>query len=134
VKKWKHSAGLLRLLRPCTCPGFFLRKKIIIIVQAAHQALGTCFHLELLRFNPPLCNYSRSPSTGDLQFSSTSQLGASTRKWGSRFRLREVDPSFEEFLASLATMLVWLLSIKPDMGCMKIPSLLFLKSYATLIF
>jgi hypothetical protein len=97
------------------------------------------------RFSPPFCNYS---STRDLQFSSASQLKAATRKWGSWFKLREVEPSFKEFLASparirfqilrrflllphnafpsfkaflaYATMMrLWLLSIKPDVGCKK---------------
>jgi hypothetical protein len=76
----------------------------IDIPQAAHQALGTCIHVGFLRFTPPLCNYYLRPSTWDLQFSSASQLRASTRKWGSRFRLGEVDPSFKEFLASPARM------------------------------
>jgi hypothetical protein len=57
-----------------------------------------------LRFNPPLCNYSHSPSMWDLQFSSAYELRASTRKWGSQFRLGEVEPSFEEFLASPTRM------------------------------
>jgi hypothetical protein len=97
--------SLLRLLKTCTCPGFFLEKNSpIVIPQAAHHALGTCFHAEFLRFTPPLCNYSRSHSTWDLQFSSASQLGASPRKWGSWFRLREVEPSFKDFLASPARM------------------------------
>jgi hypothetical protein len=52
----------------------------IVVPQAAHQAQGTCFHMGLLRFTTPLCNYSHSPSMWDLQFSSASQLGASTRK------------------------------------------------------
>jgi hypothetical protein len=78
-------------------PGFF--KKTIIIPQAAHQALGMCFHVGFLRFTPPLCDYSRRPSMWDLHFSSASQQGYSTRKWGSQFRLGEVEPSFKEFLA-----------------------------------
>jgi hypothetical protein len=98
--KWKNSVSLLKLLRTCTCPGFFLEKNSpIVIPQVAHQALGMCYHVGFLRFTPPLCDYSRSPSTWDLQFSSASQLGASTRKWGSWFRLGEVEPSFKEFLA-----------------------------------
>jgi hypothetical protein len=47
-------------------------------MQLAHQALGICFHMEFLRFTPPLCNYSCSLSTWDLQFSSASQLGLLT--------------------------------------------------------
>jgi hypothetical protein len=77
---------------------------IVIPQAAAHQALGMCFHARFLRFTPALCNYSRSPSTWDLQFSSDSQLGASMRKWGSWFRLRVVEPSFKDFLASPACM------------------------------
>jgi hypothetical protein len=46
-------------------------KNPIFVPQAAHQYLGTCFHVGFLRFNPPLSNYSRSPSTWDLQFSFT---------------------------------------------------------------
>jgi hypothetical protein len=56
------------------------------------------------RFTPPLCNYSRRPSTWDLQFSSTSHLGASMRKWDYQFWLGFVEPSFKEFLASPARM------------------------------
>jgi hypothetical protein len=59
----KNSVSLLQLLRTCTCPGFFFRKNSrIIIPQAAHQALVTCFHVGFLRFTLSLCNYSRSPS------------------------------------------------------------------------
>jgi hypothetical protein len=54
----------------------------------------------LLRFILPLCDYSRSPSMWDLQFSSASQLGMSTRKWGSQFRFGEVEPGFKEFYES----------------------------------
>jgi hypothetical protein len=83
------------------CPGFFFRKNnLIFIAQAAHQALGMFFHVGLLRFIAHFCKYSRSPSTWDLQFSSASHLRASTKKWGSWFRLGEVEPSFKEFLAS----------------------------------
>jgi hypothetical protein len=82
----------------------FRKNSPIVIPQVTHQALGMYFHVGFLRFTPPLCEYSRSPSTWDLQFSSASQLGASTRKWGSMFRLREVEPSFKEFLASAARM------------------------------
>jgi hypothetical protein len=105
VPQVKKSVSLLRLLMICTCPGFFFRKNSpIVIPKAAHQALGRCFHVGFLRFTPPLCNYSYIPSMWDLQFTSASQLGASTRKWGSRFRLGEVEPSFKEFLASPAMM------------------------------
>jgi hypothetical protein len=52
----------------------------IVIPQAPYQALGTCFHVRFLWFIPQLCDYSRSPSTCDLQFSSASQLEVSTRK------------------------------------------------------
>jgi hypothetical protein len=38
-------------------------KNQIIIPQAAHQAMGTCFHVVFQRFAPPLCNYSHSPAT-----------------------------------------------------------------------
>jgi hypothetical protein len=77
-------------------------KNLIVIPQEAHQALGICFHMGFLRFNPPLYNYYCRPSTWGLEFSSASHLGASTRKWGSWFRLREVEPRFKEFLASPA--------------------------------
>jgi hypothetical protein len=101
----KNSVSLSWLLRTCTCPGLFFRKNsTIVIPQAAHQALGTCFHVRFLRITPPLWDYSRRPSTWDLQYSSASHLGASTRKWGSWFRLGEVEPSFKEFLASPARM------------------------------
>jgi hypothetical protein len=50
----------------------------------------------------------------DLQFSSASQLVVSTRKWGSRFRLGEVEPRFKEILAHQAMMRLGLMSIKPD--------------------
>ena len=46
--------------------------------RSAHQAPACAFTRDL-RFTPPLCDYSRSPSTWDLQFSSASQLGASMR-------------------------------------------------------
>jgi hypothetical protein len=82
----------------------FRKNSPIIIPQAAHQALGMCFHMGFLRFTPSLCNYSRSPLARDLQFSSASQLVASTRKWGSWFRLGEVEPSFKELLASPTRM------------------------------
>jgi hypothetical protein len=80
-----------------------------IIIPQAHQALGMCFHVGFLRFTPLLCNYSRSPSTWDLQFSSASQMGASMRKRGSWFRLGEVEPSFKEFLASPEMMCLGLM-------------------------
>jgi hypothetical protein len=87
-----------------------------------------CFHVGFLRFNPPLCNYSRSPATWDLQFSSASQLVASTRKWGSWFRLGEVEPSFKEFLTSPAMMHLGLMSIKPDVDSTKsFPAFYFLR-------
>jgi hypothetical protein len=76
----------------------------IVIPQTAHQALGTCFHVRFLSFTPPLCGYSCIPSTWDLQFSSASQVGVSATKLGSWFRLREVETSFKEFLASPARM------------------------------
>jgi hypothetical protein len=95
-------------------------KSPIVIPQAAHQALGICFNVGLLRFTSPICNYSRSPSTWDLQFSSASQLGTSTRKWGSWFRLGEVEPCFKEFLASPAMMRFRLMSIKPNVGHTKL--------------
>jgi hypothetical protein len=59
---------------------FLEKNSPIVISQAAHQALGMCFQEGFLRFTPPLCNYSRRPSTWDLQFSSASQMGASMRK------------------------------------------------------
>jgi hypothetical protein len=87
-----------------------------------------------IRFTPQLCDYSRRPSTWDLQFSSASQLGASKRKWGSWFRLGEVEPDFKEFLASPAMMHLGLLSKKPDVGHTKsFPACNFLR-VATLIF
>jgi hypothetical protein len=62
---------------------FFRKISPIVIPQAAHQALGKFFHVEFQKFIPPLCNYSRSPSTWYLQFSSAFHLGVSERKWGS---------------------------------------------------
>jgi hypothetical protein len=62
-----------------------------------------------IRFTPPLCDYSHSPSKWDIQFSSASQLGASTRKWGFQFRLGEVELSFKEFLAPPAMIRLGLL-------------------------
>jgi hypothetical protein len=86
-------------------PGSFLEKNIsIVIPQAAHQDLGMCFHVGFLRLTTPLCDYSQSPSAWDIQFSSASKLGLSTRKWGSRFRLGELESSFKEFLASPTRM------------------------------
>jgi hypothetical protein len=100
----------------------------IVIPQAAHQDLGTCFHVGFLRFTPPLCNYSRNPSMWDLQFSSASHLRASKRKWGSQFKLGEVEPSFKEFLASPAMMRLGLMIINPDVGCTKLfPACYFLR-------
>jgi hypothetical protein len=94
-----------------------------------------CFHVGFLRFTPPLCDYSRSPSMWNLQFTSASQQGASTRKWGSQFSLGEVEPSFNEFFDSPTMMHLGFLSIKPDVGRTKLfPACYFLKSYATLIF
>jgi hypothetical protein len=92
------------------------------IVIPAGSSPGPGFEVSQwdFRFTPPLCNYSRSPSTWDLQFSSASQLGESTRKWSSQFRLGEVDPSFKEFVASPATMHLGLMSIKPDVRCTKL--------------
>jgi hypothetical protein len=92
-------------------------KNPIVIPQAAHQALGMCFHVEFSRFTHPVCNKSLIPSTWGLQFSSASQLGESTRKRGSWFRLGEIEPSFKEFLASLAMMGLGLVTIKPDVDC-----------------
>jgi hypothetical protein len=40
----------------------------------------------------------------ELKIANSSQIGASTRKWGSQCKLREVEPSFKEFLASPAMM------------------------------
>jgi hypothetical protein len=59
---------------------FLEKNSPIVISQEAYQALGTCFHLGFLRFTPTLFNYTRNPSTWDLQFSSASHLGVSTRK------------------------------------------------------
>jgi hypothetical protein len=110
-------------------PGSFLEKNSpIVIPQADHQALGTCFHVGFLRFTPALCDFSRRPSTWNLQFSSACQLGMSTTKWGSWFRLGEVEPSFKGFLASPAMMRLGLVSIKPDVGCTKLfPACYFLR-------
>jgi hypothetical protein len=55
----------------------------------------------------------------DLKFFSVSHLGASTRKWGSQYKLGEVESSFKEFLASPTMMGLGLVSIKPEMGCTK---------------
>jgi hypothetical protein len=79
---------------------FFRKISPIVIPQAAHQALGKFFHVEFLRFTPPICRYSCIPSMWYLQFSSASQLGALMRKLGSWFRLGEVEPSFKKILAS----------------------------------
>ena len=49
------------------------------VIPPALTRSGACAFTRDLRFTPPLCDYSRSPSTWDLQFSSASQLGASTR-------------------------------------------------------
>jgi hypothetical protein len=61
------------------------------------QNLGMFFQVVFLRFTPPLCIYSCSPSMWDLQFSSVSWLGPSTRKWGSWFRLREIEQILRSF-------------------------------------
>jgi hypothetical protein len=91
-----------------------------VIPQAAHQALGMCFHAGFLRFTNILCDYSRITSTWDLQFSSASQLGASRRKGVfSWFRLGVIEPSFKEFLCSPTMIRLVLVSIKPDVVCKK---------------
>ena len=109
--------------------------------------------LGIMRFTPPLCDYSRSPSTWDLQFSSASQLGASMRiclRSKSRFRLREGEPSFKEFLVSPEKCVLGkflgvscfsrndafrLVSIKLGCGSYEIvPGLLFFCSYAATMF
>jgi hypothetical protein len=41
------------------------------------------------------------------------------RKWGSWFRLGQVEPSFKEFLVSFAMMCLGFWSIKPDVDCAK---------------
>jgi hypothetical protein len=98
-------------------------KNLIVIPHAAHQALVTYFHVGFLRFTPPLCVYSCSPSTWDLQVSTDSQLRASTRKWGSWFRLGEVEPSIKEFLASPARMHFQILEVSCFSHTDKFPSL-----------
>ena len=65
--------SLLRLLRTCTCPRF---QKNPIVILAAHPGPGHVLSHGIMRFTPPPCDYSRSPSTSDLQFSSASQLRA----------------------------------------------------------
>ena len=91
IHKWKNPK--MWLLKTCTCPRF--RKTRSLFQQAAHQALARAFTWDL-RFTPPLCDYSRSPSTWDLQFSSASQLGASTRilSFGLSSKLKKKEPSF----------------------------------------
>jgi hypothetical protein len=82
-------------------------KNPIVIQQAAHQALGMCFYVRFLRFNPPLYNFSHRPSNSMwyLKFSSTSQLGASKRKGlFSQCMLGEVLPRFKAFLVAPAQM------------------------------
>jgi hypothetical protein len=93
--------------------------QITKFVYCLDQNLGMFFQVVFLRFTPPLCIYSCSPSMWDLQFSSVSWLGPSMRKWGSWFSFRKVEPSFKEFLASPAMMHLGLMSIKPDVGCTK---------------
>jgi hypothetical protein len=95
-------------------------KKTIVIPLEAHQALGTCFHMGFLRFTPLLINYSLRVSTWDLQFSSAFQMGASTKKWCSWFRLGEVELCFKEFLDCPTMMRLRSMSIKLNVGCMKL--------------
>ena len=75
-----------------------------IVIPPALTRPGARAFTRDLRFTPPLCDYSRSPSTWDLQFSSASQLGASTRmiSFGLSSKLKKKEPSFKEFLASPA--------------------------------
>jgi hypothetical protein len=46
-------------------------------------------------------------------------MGASTKKSGSLCMTGKVVPSFKEFLASPEMMHLWVMSIKPEMGCTK---------------
>jgi hypothetical protein len=52
----------------------------------------------IMRFTPPLCDYSHSPSMWGLQFSSASQLGAlmKIKSFGlsSKLKKKEQDPCF----------------------------------------
>jgi hypothetical protein len=79
------------------------------------------FYVGFLRFDPLLCNYCCVPSMWNLQFSSSSQLGASTQ-----LRLGEVEPSFKKFLASPSMICLGLISIEPEVGLTKLfPACLF---------
>jgi hypothetical protein len=57
----------------------------------------------------------------------------STRKWGSRFRLGEVEPSFKGFLASTAMMRLGLMPIKPDIGHKKFSIAVLLQASQTAV-
>jgi hypothetical protein len=58
---------------------------------------------------------------------SASQIGASTKKWDSWFRLGEEEPSFKAFLASPTIICLGLMSIKPDLGRTKLFPACFLR-------
>jgi hypothetical protein len=89
--------------------------------------ISSCDFKRDLRFSPPLCNYSYSPSMWDLMFSSVSQLEASVRKGlCSRFRLGEIELRIKEILTSNTRMCLDLVSIQPDVGCTKCSQLAFL--------
>ena len=99
IHKWKNPK--MWLLRTCTCPRF---RKTRSLSHQRSPGPGLVLSRGIMRFTPPLCDYSRSPSTWDLQFSSASQLGASTRilSFGLSSKLKKKEPSFKEFLASPA--------------------------------
>ena len=65
------------------------------VIPPAPNRPGACDFTRDLRFTPPLSDYSRSPSTWDLQFSSASQLGASKRikSFGLSSKLKKKEPS-----------------------------------------
>jgi hypothetical protein len=76
-------------------------KNLIVILSM----LGACAVTGDLRFTPPLCNYSHSPSIRDLYhlllpISWERQQGMHVQN--SRFMFREGEPSIKEFLASPA--------------------------------
>jgi hypothetical protein len=139
--------SLLRLSKTCTCP----RKKFHNV-----KNLSDCYpngqlirpraraFTRDLRFNPPLCNHSRSPSTWDLQFFSASQLGESMRiRFGFSVYARRGRAKFQgvscfscsAFFSFDFKELSLLCQFMPDFGLYEIvPGLLFFCSYAATMF
>jgi hypothetical protein len=77
----------------CDCP-----EKIHVTVDS-NASCFTCFSSG--RNSPKVTEFCQR---GIYSFLLPLRGGGSTRKWGSQFMLREVEPSFKEFLASPVRM------------------------------